>query len=555
MKPLKEYLSRWFEPGPGGASAVFVALFAAALAAYAGLAAAPGVFDFRYSLYLDSSSFYWIQALWDRTLFPGDPLAAFYSSQLFRPGPEAFWVWVTALFMKTAPYTVGLKALAVLACAAAALMVRRLALVSPARPAAGAAAVLFATLFLSMDTFFGAPRVYGALTVIGFAWAAESRRFLLLPALTALCFAVYPAASAGLAAACALAPFFFWADFSARRLWPRYLAALASGAAACALLISLSALINNASPESADLKSFESAKFYQMVPATLNPFDPADAAANFVLNLNEHGHLYMVFMTLLALVYGLGLLVRPGRPVLLPRSLLLLLGGCGAAFLALYPLHPVTASRQLVLVVPLALVFLGAEGLYTVLGERLRPAAAAAACGALFACLHPYYNEMLSMRRYAGAYEFLSGTSRGSVAAGYPESHLTFTVPVFAVRPVFMSAESADQELLFAYSQKEYAARRRALLAALYCVPGAAARLGADYGVDWLLAEKVYYTPEFLDNALGSPVPSDRETAALLAGAPAPAACYEAHRSAAAFYWKNKGSEGVIVPLRAGGSK
>lgn len=555
MGRLTDYLRSCFTTAPGRLAPGLLVLFVLALAAYAAVFASPAAFDPRYSIYLDSVCFYWIQALWDPGLFPGDALSAFYSSHLFRPGPEALWVWVTALFMKTAPYTFGLKALAALACAAAALMVRRLALASPARPAADAAAVLFAALFLSMDTFYGAPRLYGALTVIGFAWAAEARRFFLLPALTALAFAVYPSAAAGLGAASALAPFFFGDEFARRKLWPGYLRALAAGAAACVLVFSLSALMNNASPEKGRMQAFESAKLYQMVPAVLDPSDPADAAANFVLNFNEHGRLYAIFMTLLALTYALGVLALPRRPAMLPRSLLLLLAGCGAAFLALYPLHPVSASRQLVFVVPLLFVFLGAEGLSVIFEDRLRPGAAALACGALFAVLHPFYNEILSMRHYAAAYEFLSASPRGSVAAGYPESHLVFTVPVFARRRVLLSAETADQEMLFIRTPEEYAARRRALLEALYCVPGAAARLASEHEADWLLAEKAYYSPEFLRGAPGSPVPADREAAAVLAGAPAPAACYEAHSKAAVFSWKNGRSEGVIVPLRAGGGK
>lgn len=549
MNGLKEKLGRVFAAGPEGLPAWAAALFAAALAAWAGLFAAPGAFDPLYSLYVDSSSFYWIQALWDRSLFEGDPLAAFYYSQLFKPGPEALWVWITALFMKTSPYTLGLKALAALGCAAAALMVRRLAEASPARAAAGTAAALFAVLFLSMDTFFGAPRIYGALTVIGFAWAAEKRRFLLLPALTALGFAVYPSSAAGLGLASALAPFFFREDFAARRLLPRYLGALAAGAAACLLLLWLSALVRNASPEVSHLESFESAKYHQMVSAPLDPGHPVDAVANFVLNLNEHGRQYAVFAALLALLYGLGALALPRRPALLPRSLPLLLAGCVAAFAALYPLHPVSASRQLVFAVPLLLVFLAAEGLHVIFGARLRAAGVAAVFGLLFAGLHPFYNEILTMRRYAGAYAFLAGTPKDAVAAGYPESHLAITVPVFAARQAFMSGETADQELLFVHTPQEYAERRAALLGALYCAPGAAGRL-AGLGAGWLLAEKKYYSEAFLAAAADSPVPADREAAALFGAGPGPEACYESLRAAAAYEWKNDASEGVIVPLR-----
>jgi hypothetical protein len=240
----------------------------------------------------------------------------------------------------------------------------------------------------------------------------------------------------------------------------------------------------------------------------------------------------------------------------MPRSIPLLLAGCGAAFLIIYPLHPVSASRQLVFILPLALVFLAAEGLYSVFGERLRPTAAAAVCGLLFVCLHPYFNSIVSMRRYADAFEFLSRTPDSSMVAGYPESPLIFTVPVFAVRPVLLSARTEDQEMLFIRGPKEYSVRRRALLEALYCAaPGASARLASEYGANWLVVEKAYYSREFLDNAGDSRVAAAREVGALLAGGADPEACYEAYRARAGFSWKNRASEGLIVRLRARGAQ
>lgn len=556
MYALKGLIGRFFSGDSRSGAPAFVFVFAAALAGYASLVSSPPAFDPHYSLYMDTANFYWMQALWDKGLFPGDQLAAFYSSKLHSPSPEALWVWITALFIKTSPYTLGLKVLTALSCAAAALMVRSLALASRARQAAGTAAILFAALFLSMDTFFGAPRLYGALVVIGYAWAVEARRFLLLPALAAFCFAAYPAVSVGLAVSSMLVPLFFRSELSEGGLLRRYLWALAGGAAAYLLLLSLSSLASNISMEAANLNAFEAAKFYQTGLSLVDQFNALKAVVNFVLNFNEHGPLYVIFMALLALTYGLGVMALPKRPAMLPRSVSLLLAGCGAAFLVIYPMHPVSASRQLVFVLPLALVFLATEGLYSILGERLRPIAVAAVCGSLFVCLHPFYNAIVSMRRFAGAYEFLAGTPRGSMIAGYPDSRLVDTVPVFAVRPVLLSASTEDQEMLFIRGPKDYAVRRRALMEALYCAaPGAAARLASEYGANWLLVEKTFYSKEFLADAMDSPVPAEREVAAVLEGGADPEACYETYRKRASFSWKNRASEGLIVQLGAGGGK
>lgn len=551
MKYLSGRLKELFVDGEGGATAAAVLLFSAVLSAYAVLFVSPGVFDPVYSIYLDVSSFYWIQKLWDLSLFPSDPLAGIYAEHLFQPWPESLWVWVTALFMKTSPYTVGLKALTVLSCGAAALLLRRLALASPARAAAGIAPLLFVTLFLSMDTFYGAPRVYGLLLLLCFAAAAEERRFLFLPAITVLSLAVYPAAAAGLGLSAAAVPLFFREELRSRRLLPRYLAALLLAGAACLLLLRFSALVAHASPEGLGSEYFEAGKFYQMAASRLDAFNPVDMVANFILNLNEHGRLYIIFLPLAALLYGLGLMVRPGRPAMLPRSLPLLLAGCGSAFLALYPMHPVSASRQMVFLVPLFAVFLAAEGLYVWFGDRLRAAGVAAVCAALFAALHPVYGEVISMRGYSGAYSFLAGTPKDAVIAGYPESFLTASVPVFSARRSLVSADTTDQELLFITTPGEYFSRRLLAIRALYCVPGAAEKLVSDYGVGWLLAEEKYYSEEFLSRAAASAVPADREAAESLVHGPGAAACYSRHRGSAAYAWPG----GAIVQVKAGGRR
>ena len=534
MKTLKDLIARCREPGPGGLTACAAALFAAALAGYAVTVCTPAAFEPVYSLYLDSVSFYWIQALWDRGLFAGDRLAAFYLAHLKPFHPEALWIWFTALFMKVSPYTVGLKALAVLGCAAAALLVRRLALASPGPQASGAAALLFTLLFLSMDTFFGVPRLYGALALLAFAVALEERRFLLLPWLTALCFVVYPSAAVGGGFTAALAPLFFRADFSARRGLGRYAAHLAGAAALCLLLLNLSGLANNARARAAQGPEFQAAKLYQRLAAPLNPANPADAGANLVLNLNEHAPLYTIFLVLLALLYGLGLLVAPGRPALLPRAVPALLAGCGAAFALLYPLHPVSASRQLAVILPLALVFLGAEALLILGSGRFRAGPAAAVCAALFALLHPLYNETTSVREFAGAYKFLRAAP-GGVAAAYPDGVLNLALPVFTGKAVLVSSDLKDQELLF-LGGGEHEARRTALLAALYCAAPSAGEALAVYGVRWLVFEKKYYGGWFVEEALQSRSPLYDGLPELLAARDT-AACYESRRAGAAYAW------------------
>lgn len=554
MNYIKDLAKRFFPPGPGGAgvSAGFIFFFAAALCVYAVTVCSPPSFEPRLSLYVDQSSIYWMQAFWNPALFRGDPMASFYLSHIGPLKPESAWVWLTTLFFKVHPYTSGLKLLSVLACAASALMVRRLALASPARPAAGAAAILFTVYFLSMDTFFGVPRVYGVLIFLGFAWALEAGRFLLLPALIALCFVFYPAASVGLAVSGALVPFFFRKEFSAGRLLPRYLTALAAGAVFCLLVLSQSVALKNLPQAMGAGSVFQDQKLYQMVDAPISPRNPMDAVLYFALNINEHGRLYALFTALLVLVCFRSLLAVPKRPFILPRSVPALLAGCGAAFLLLYPFHPVSASRQAVFIIPLTLVFLAAGGFMATFRERFRAVAAAAVCAALFLVLHPRLNATFSMRGFREAYGFIGGLPEDSVIAGYPSSDFIYTVPVFAGRRIFLSDNNADQEMLLLGGLESFSRRRISLLEALYCArPDASARLAAEHGAAWLLFEKQYYTEEFLAKVRKSAFPGDQRLAALFAAGADPAACYAAASGKAAFAWRNGSSEGFAVPPAA----
>lgn len=534
-----------------GLPAWVLVIFAAVLAFYTVSVCSPFSFDLRYSLYLDTTNVYWLQTFADRDILRGDELVDLYFKPLRTFFTDFAWIWLTSLFTWTVPYTKGLKVLAILAAVAATLMVRRIALLSSAGRAAAVVPALFLPLFLSMESFFGVPRVYGALLLFGFAWAAEAGRFWLAPLLASICFIFYPAASAGLWCASLLLPWFYKAEFSAPGAWPVYRRALAAGAALLLLLFSRSGLAHFADLSLGRLAQFESAKFYNMVSGRLSSFNPLDALGYFVLNLNDHTRLYVIFFSLLLLVCGLGLLVSPRRPALMPRSVLCLLAGSAAAFLAIYPVHEVSAARQMVVIVPLALVFWASESLLELAGSRPRAALASAFFPALFLFLHPVFGETLSMRHYSDIYKFSASRPAGEISAGYPDSWLMYTLPVFASRPVALWDRTFDQQMLFIRGPEEFFARRKTLLEALYCAaPGARERLAAEYNISWLFIEKKYYEPEFLAGVAGSASPNDKASAAVIAAAPAPDACYRALAASSAFAWKNGPTEGFAVPLR-----
>ncbi len=539
------------EPGAGGPRAAAVLLFAAVLACYAVVVTAPFSFDPKYSIYLDISCVYWIQGLVDPGLFAHDPVSAFYRAHLGRFNPESLWVWLTSLFMRFSPCTLGLKLLSVLACVTSAGLVRRLAASSPARAAAGTAALLFVPYFLAMDTFYGVPRCYGLLVFLGFALALEERRFLLLPIFVSLGFIFYPAVSVMLAASAALTPFFFREQFREKGLLPRYLGALFSGALFCLLVLSRSVALENAARAFAS-GTFQSSKLYQLVSAPLDTRSLSDIVPNFLLNVNEHGRLYSIFTFLLAALGAFGFLRLRKLPAMLPRAVPVLLAGAGAAFLVLYFIHPVSAARQATFIVPLALVFLAAEALEGLAGKSLRPSALAGICAALFFGLHPLFNEILSCGTYRPVYEYLERLKGDAVVAAYPRGLLAETIPVFAKKTAFFSDDFTDQQILLLKNRAEMGRRRSALLSALYSSNGdGALELAERYGADYLVFERRYYEPWFLEEIKNSKFFPDKELAGLLAGGLDPSVFYRSAREKAALAWKDDKSEGFLLDLRA----
>ena len=53
------------------------------------------------------------------------------------------------------------------------------------------------------------------------------------------------------------------------------------------------------------------------------------------------------------------------------------------------------------------------------------------------------------MRRFEEPYRLFAGLPAGSVLAGYPDSDLLVTAPVFSGKGLLLSSETADQELLY----------------------------------------------------------------------------------------------------------
>ncbi len=555
MRALKNLSAKY----PVRCAGAGVALFAALAALYATLTTNAPSFDPKYAIYTDVSNFYWIQTMLDHSLFPRDPLGIYASFRTATLGyfyTEAPWVWFTALFMRVTPYSHGLRVLTVMGCAAGALMVFRMALKSCARPAAALAAVIFPLYFLSMDTFFGVPRIYGLLVFIAFLLAAEEKRFLFIPFFIFAAFVVYPAISVGMAFSALLMPFAFREHFSGQKLLPRYALAMALSALACLAALWHSLALSGLVRAFGGGSGFEIYKLYQFVRKPVNPGNPADMVAYFMLNINEHGYFYPVTSALLGLVFLAGLRVRSGLRTMIPTSVRATLAGSLAAFAVLYALHPVSASRQMVFIIPMTMVFLAADGLYRIGGGKSRTTLVAAVAGSIFAVLHLGIGLTTSCRTFGPVYDYLSALPKDTIVAGHPASVLLYTAPVFSRKQVFVSDEHRDQYILSLNRGSDFDAMRSSLLAALYSgSPDKACALRPAYGVNYIVLEDDFYTPEYLAQKAASASPRDVDIARVAAGSPDPRGFYHYARGHAAFSWKNARSGGVVFDLAGCGEK
>ncbi|OGR45285.1 MAG: hypothetical protein A2X35_03300 [Elusimicrobia bacterium GWA2_61_42] len=545
MRALKDLFLKY-----PAAAAAGVALFAAFAAFYAATVTNIYSFDPKYAIYMDVLNLYWIPSLSDPALFPRDPVAAQCRSMWGPFITEGPWIWLSSLFMRVKPYALGMALLSSLGCAAAALLVFRLALKSAARPAAAAAALLFAVYFLSTNTFFGVPRLYGFLAFLAFLLAAEEKRFLLLPFLIPAGFILYPAVSAGLGVSALLAPVFYRRHFREHKLLPRYAAAMAAAGLLCLAALWRSVTLGGVFRALGAGSGFEIDKLYQFVSAPVRPDSLWDLVTYFLLNFNEHGNFYPVMSALLLLVFLAGWCVKLGRPALLPASLKLSLAGSLGAFALLYLTHPVSASRQMVFIVPLVVVFLAAEGVYRLGGEKPRTLLVGVAAALVFGVLHPRLGLRESCRTFAPVYGYLSALPPDAIVAGHPDSDLLHTIPVFAKKQVFISDEHRDQYLFTLNRSADFTAMRAALVSALYSAsPAAACALKAAYGVDYVALEDKFFTPEYLARAAASSFPLDAETARAAAKTADPLGFYNYARARPAFSWKNERSGGAVFAL------
>jgi hypothetical protein len=438
-------------------------------------------------------------------------------------------------------------------CGWAVLLVRRAAAKALFPDTAAIVPFIFAAYFLTMDSFFGAGRTFGLMVFLGLFLALEEQRFFLLPIFPILSMLFYPAITVGIVGSCLFAPFFSREWFRPRRRKILFAAALAVAAAAC-LLIQRHSLLMRGVARNLASGTFEVQKLDQLVSSPVDTGKPWDIFFYFILNLNEHSDLYPIATWCLIALGAAGILVGRRRPGPLPKALPAMTCGFSAAFVLLYPLHPTSASRQTVFLVPLVLVFIAAWAVETLAKRNAQPVVsprtAAAVAAAWFALMHPQYNQMFDFSRYRPLYEYFSALPKRVVTAGFVQSHFMDTLPVFASRTEYLSDMRVDL-LTFVMGPQRFTAAREELLDALYSPDSRKAfALAKARRIDLMVVESAYYTGDFLAGIRSCKLRGCQTLAKILKSSSDPLGFYRFAQANAAFSWEDGGERVHGVDMR-----
>ncbi len=443
------------------------------------------------SMYGDSLNLYILRALHSPEALKLDPAAAEFRSYAGRPALREYpYFQVYRLLQLAFPLDVCMRLLSLALALATALLFLKICLLAlPARDAPWAALMLL-TLFLSMDTFyFGQNRTFGAALCAGWFLAVLSGRGWLSPLFALALFSFYPYLSAAALAYSAVHALFERGGGRRQALAFAGLFALA-GAGMLLMLPGPDAARNNA--------AIFAYKMTGLFGESVSPLNPLQAIGYFVLNLNEQNLLFWILqLAAIAAIFAARGGAAPADAGFM-RRLKLLAAAHAAAFLALYPLSPFFASRQLIFFVPFATVLLAALALRS-MGGRALAAGALCAMGTL-AALHPFAGDVQDFSPYRRIYARLA-PEPAALVAGPPDSRAMSGIPLYAGAAVFYNSQTAETWAGRAPGF-DFSGRATEMAEAL-CSPDAAGLLkfATATGVTHFLAETSYYRANCLRQA------------------------------------------------------
>ncbi len=439
-----------------------------------------------YSTYIDTFNLYGLHTITDPALFPGDPAADLFRGMAADPGAgDIVFISLYKALLPLAGLPWSAKIISIFSVLFSVFLIYRAVLrLGQGKDTAFLLAAFHTIYFLSMDSFyFGQNRTLGALLNSLLIYVLCSEKYILVPFFVPLFYVTYPYPAFSTAILALALPFFRRKELAGRG-WA-YFSALGLSAALT--------ILPGVGGVSGFIRNPNKYKFLSWSGAPLDPKNTVDIIFNFILNMNEHGSLYMIFTGLLLGII-LAKLLRSGPRGLgaLARAVGPALGASLAGFAVLYLFKPLFAARQLSFILPSSVSLaagLAAAGLSGEKNSKALPWLAAL----LFVSLHPFYNNITDFSRFRGLYEYIGRLPAGSLLAGDPKSLVYAGVPFYAKRKVFYS----DNMDIFTVvlNDEEIKNRREAMLRA-FCSGSAAAagRIARDYGLTHFLVEERFYS-------------------------------------------------------------
>ncbi len=446
------------------------------------------IFSPVYSMYTDNFNAYGLHTITDPALFPNDPVANIVRRMAANPGAgDIVFISLYKALLPLAGLPWSAKIISIFSVLASAFLIYLAGLRMYAKKNTAFLLSAFHPIyyFSTNSFYFGEPRTLGALVNSLMLYVLCSEKYILVPFFVPLFYITYPYLAFSAAILAIALPIFRRKEISGR-----------GRAYSFALLLSAALTIL---PGIDGITAFFPApahyKFLSAFHTPINLKNPIDIIINFILNMNEHSRLYMIFTGLLLAVILVKLLRNGSRGF---ETLYRALGPTLTAFLVgfsiLYFINPLFAARQLSFIIPSAVALAAGLASAGLIGER-KSWALPWLAAILFVSLHPFYNYIWDFSRFRGLYEYIGGLPAGSLLAGDPESYVYAGVPFYAKRKVFYS----DKLGLFAVAFNDYEIknRREAILRALCSGSAAeAGRIASDYGLTHFVVEKQFYSGE-----------------------------------------------------------
>ena len=461
-----------------------------------------------YSLYPDTSELYFLHTLDDSSVFTRDSFALNYSKSIGYFNNEFIFKGIYKFLLYFFPLPVAIKILSILLCLATVFIVYKISIKYFSRDFAFFPTVLFLIYFLGQDTFFGGTmRSFGILFFVTFVYLLENKKNYFLPILLSLSALFYPYLAIPIFIICAIQTIIIKENVLKKALYVLWFFLNIAIATFFTLGKGAGPIFRSAL---SNLDVAGAYKYTLRVNEPINPQSLYSALAYFILNLNEHGKLYLYYTFFFMLVSLIILIVRKKTALILPKSFSQMFLACMGGFILVYPMHPALASRQLNFIVPFLLVFFFSLNFYEMFKNKNIINGFFVLISSSFLIMHPCFNSIRGYEKYERVYKYAENLPKNSLIAGSPKSEIIRSMPLFSKRTVFFSEKLVFQSL--AYSRQERIKRLEFLVRALYGTdPREVSEFISRYNIDYMVIEEAHYLNQFSRDLKASIRPFDKK--------------------------------------------